>query len=73
MATVSKISYKTVYKCRECGATCYQQVIDRDHNGALLPTGKYRCTGCRNVFDNLKSWWTPRATAAETHLSRQVA
>jgi DNA-directed RNA polymerase subunit RPC12/RpoP len=73
MATVSKISFKTVYKCRECGATSYQPVVDRAHNGALLPTGQYRCTGCRNVFDSLKSWWTPRATEDETQHSRKQA
>jgi DNA-directed RNA polymerase subunit RPC12/RpoP len=73
MVTFSKISYKTVYKCRDCGATSYQPVIGRAHNGALLPTGQYRCTGCRKVFDDLKSWWAPRDTAAETHLSRHVA
>jgi DNA-directed RNA polymerase subunit RPC12/RpoP len=73
MATITKISYKTVYKCRECGATSYQQVIGRAHNGALLPTGQYRCSGCRNVFDDLKSWWTPRPTTTEAQLSRRVA
>ena len=57
MATFSKISYKTVYKCRECGATSYQPVLGRAETGAMRPTGQYRCTGCRNVFDDLKSWW----------------
>lgn len=73
MATFSKISYKTVYKCRECGATSYQPVLGRAETGAMRPTGQYRCTGCRNVFDDLKSWWTPRATATEAHLNRHVA
>jgi DNA-directed RNA polymerase subunit RPC12/RpoP len=72
MASAPKISFKTVYKCRECGATSYQPVLDRAHNGALLPTGQYRCTGCRNVFADLKSWWTPRAVTADSHLSRNV-
>jgi predicted nucleic acid-binding Zn ribbon protein len=53
-------TYKTIYKCRECGATSYQQVIDRAQNGALMPTGQYRCTGCRNVFATIRSWWEPR-------------
>jgi DNA-directed RNA polymerase subunit RPC12/RpoP len=72
MANVSKISFKTVYKCRECGATSYQPVLDRAHNGALLPTGQYRCTGCRNVFEDLKSWWTPRAATTDSNISRSV-
>jgi DNA-directed RNA polymerase subunit RPC12/RpoP len=73
MATVSKISFKTVYKCRECGATSYQPMLGRAHNGALLPTGKYRCTGCRNVFDDLKSWWTPLSASSEAQPARNVA
>lgn len=55
-------NYKTIYKCRECGATSYQRVIDRAENGALLPTGEYKCTGCRNVFATLRAWWEPRRT-----------
>ncbi|MEI8168315.1 MAG: hypothetical protein WCG50_01485 [Rhodoferax sp.] len=50
----------TVYKCRECGATSYQRVIERALSGALLPTGQYRCTGCRNVFATVRAWWEPR-------------
>lgn len=53
-------TYKTVYKCRECGATSYQRVLDRDHAGVLRPTGEYRCTGCRNIFASLSAWWEPR-------------
>jgi DNA-directed RNA polymerase subunit RPC12/RpoP len=53
-------TFKTIYKCRECGATSYQRVIGRAKNGALLATGEYKCTGCRNVFANLKAWWEPR-------------
>jgi hypothetical protein len=55
-------TYKTVYKCRDCGATSYQQVIDRAPSGALLPTGKYRCTGCRSIFATIRAWWEPRRT-----------
>lgn len=53
-------NYKTIYQCRECGATSYQRVISRAENGALIPTGQYKCTGCRNVFDSLRAWWEPR-------------
>jgi DNA-directed RNA polymerase subunit RPC12/RpoP len=73
MAKVSKISFKTVYKCRECGATSYQPMVGRAHNGALLPNGKYRCSGCRNVFDDLKSWWTPLSASSDAQPIRNVA
>lgn len=53
-------TYKTVYRCRECGATSYQPVIERVASGALKPTGQYKCTGCRNVFASLRAWWEPR-------------
>ena len=55
--------FKTVYKCRECGATSYQPVLDRAQNGLLQPTGQYRCSGCRNVFATIRSWWEPRRVA----------
>jgi hypothetical protein len=53
---ITMANYKTIYKCRECGATSYQRVIDRAENGALLPTG------CRNVFATIRAWWEPRRT-----------
>lgn len=52
-------TYKTIYKCRMCGATSYQPVIGRADSGALLPTGQYRCTGCRNIFATIRAWWEP--------------
>jgi len=62
MAIPSKPLYKTVYKCRDCGSPSYQPVIDRAQNGALLPNGQYRCTGCRSIFSSVRAWWTPRRT-----------
>jgi DNA-directed RNA polymerase subunit RPC12/RpoP len=56
-------NYKTIYKCRDCGSTSYQPVIGRVESGALLPTGQYKCTGCRNVFATIRSWWEPRRNA----------
>jgi DNA-directed RNA polymerase subunit RPC12/RpoP len=56
-------TFKTIYKCRECGATGYQPVIDRAANGSLKPTGEYKCTGCRNVFASLRALWEPRRPA----------
>jgi DNA-directed RNA polymerase subunit RPC12/RpoP len=54
------VNYKTVYKCRECGATSYQQVIDRAQDGSLKATGEYKCTGCRTIFASIRAWWEPR-------------
>jgi len=62
MAYLSKPIYKTVYKCRDCGSPSYQPVIERTGNGALLPNGQYRCTGCRSIFSSVRAWWTPRRT-----------
>ncbi len=59
MALVTK-HFKTIYKCRDCGATSYQRVLDRAQNGVLQPTGDYRCTGCRTVFSCIRAWWEPR-------------
>lgn len=50
---------KTIYKCHVCDAVSYQRVIKRAENGVLQPTGQYRCTGCRNVFESLRAWWQP--------------
>lgn len=63
MKTLFKISYKTVYKCHECGATSYQPVIERAPGGALLANGQYRCSGCHSVFTSVKAWWAPRESA----------
>lgn len=65
-------TYKTVYRCRECGATSYQPVIERAASGALKPTGQYKCTGCRNVFASLRAWWEPRRPV-DFHASRSSA
>ncbi len=53
-------TYKTIYKCCVCGTTSYQRVLDRTQSGTLEPTGAYRCTGCRNVFESLRAWWEPK-------------
>jgi len=72
MLNIKKISYKTLYKCHECGATSYQPVIDRVASGALLPTGQYKCTGCRNIFASVRAWWMPRA-APDFQVSRSFS
>ncbi|MDH4449309.1 MAG: hypothetical protein QE265_01795 [Rhodoferax sp.] len=58
-------TYKTVYKCCECGATSYQPVVQRAADGVLRPTGAYKCTGCRTVFPSLQAWREPRSRAAD--------
>lgn len=60
MSTRFNTRYKTIYQCRQCGSTCYQPVIERAPNGALLPSGQYRCTGCHARFFKVQSWWAPQ-------------
>lgn len=54
------VTYKTLYRCRDCGATSYQQVQGRTETGAMRPTGQYKCSGCRTVFATIRAWWEPR-------------
>jgi hypothetical protein len=42
--------------CRMCGATSYRRVIARDSEGAMRPTGLYRCSGCSVVFADPRAW-----------------
>ncbi|SDP55483.1 hypothetical protein SAMN05216303_10595 [Rhodoferax sp. OV413] len=67
--------YKTIYKCGRCGATSYQPVIGRDATGALMPTGVYRCTGCRVTFTDARDWWghPGASTAAPAAPSAQAS
>lgn len=62
-----KAKHTIVYKCCNCGATSYQQVIERSHTGQLQPTGQYKCTGCRNVFASIRAWWEPRRETVGMH------
>lgn len=64
-----KAKHTTLYKCCKCGATSYQQVIDRTQTGQLKPTGEYKCTGCRNVFASIRAWWEPRRDVEMQSLS----
>ena len=66
MAKRIKTNFKTAYQCRQCGSTCYQPVIERAPNGALLPNGQYRCTGCQTKFLNVQSWWAPQPAAGSS-------
>lgn len=53
-------NFKTIYKCRICGTTSYQRVMERAPDGAMQPLGAYRCCGCRNIFDSVRAWWEPQ-------------
>jgi ribosomal protein S27E len=46
----------TRHRCHNCGATSYKSVIGRDEQGAMRPTGRYRCTGCDVVFSSAQTW-----------------
>lgn len=45
-----------VNKCHACGATTYQQVIQRDAAGAMRPSGVYQCSGCKLLFSSVGEW-----------------
>ncbi len=47
------------YSCRNCGATSYRPVIDRDASGAIRPTGMFHCSGCSVVFKDTVEWRCP--------------
>ncbi len=42
--------------CRACGASSYRAVIQRDAQGAMRPSGLYRCSGCSLTFSNPRQW-----------------
>lgn len=60
MHAIDKPNYKTRYKCHDCGATSYLPVLVRSVSGALMPSGQYRCSGCRGIFATVKAWCRPR-------------
>ena len=43
-------------KCHACGATAYAQVIKRDAEGVMRPTGVHQCVGCKQLFTNIEAW-----------------
>jgi hypothetical protein len=42
--------------CHACGATSYRHVIARSPDGAMRPSGLYKCTACSVVFSDPKTW-----------------
>jgi hypothetical protein len=46
----------TTNSCRQCGATSYRRVIERDQSGAMQAGRLYRCSGCSVVFADPLSW-----------------
>lgn len=49
-------STSPVNACRRCGSTAYRPVIARDASGAMKPTGRYRCIGCKVEFQTVEQW-----------------
>lgn len=47
---------KPANACRRCGATAYRPVIARDANGAMMPSGAYRCVRCKLEFTSIDQW-----------------
>jgi DNA-directed RNA polymerase subunit RPC12/RpoP len=45
-----------IYACCRCGARSYHRMIGRDRDGAMRPTGLYRCSGCSAVFADPRAW-----------------
>lgn len=43
-------------KCHQCGSPSYKNVIKRDQDGVMRPSGQYQCTGCNLVFARLSEW-----------------
>jgi len=42
--------------CGRCGAVAYQPELARDSQGAMRPTGRYRCVQCKVVFSDVRQW-----------------
>jgi hypothetical protein len=51
-----KLPTTSMHRCHHCGATSYRQVIERNAQGAMGPSGRYRCTGCEVVFVHTREW-----------------
>ena len=54
---------KPANACRLCGATAYKPVITRDANGAMMPSGAYRCVRCKLEFTSIDQWRTAAGPA----------
>ena len=54
---------KPANACRRCGATAYRPVIARDANGAMMPSGAYRCVRCKLEFTSIDQWRSTTASA----------
>ena len=46
-----------------CGATAYRPVIARDANGAMMPSGAYRCVRCKLEFTSIDQWRSAAGSA----------
>jgi len=44
------------YACRHGNATRYKRVIERDEQGQMRPSARYRCSRCSVMFTDAKAW-----------------
>lgn len=52
------------YACHRCGATSYRALMARGLDGAMRPSGRYACTGCRLEFGQVADWMRSGAVTA---------
>lgn len=43
-------------RCHRCGCTSYKPVIERNAEGAMAPSGRYKCVQCGVVFASVLQW-----------------
>lgn len=51
------------YACHRCGATSYRALMARGLDGAMRPSGRHACTGCRFEFGQVAEWMGDSADA----------
>jgi len=44
------------YACHRCGATSYRALVARGLDGAMRPSGRHACSGCRLEFGHVAEW-----------------
>lgn len=53
------------YACHRCGATSYRTLMARGLDGAMRPSGRHACTGCRLEFGHVSEWMGLSALTAD--------
>lgn len=49
----SWVDGRPVNVCHQCGASAYRPLLARDAQGAMRPTGRYRCVRCKLEFAHI--------------------